>query len=343
MKNPLSKVVVITGASSGLGRASAIELARRGCALVLASRNETDLEDAAARCRTAGAADVLVVRTDITKQADTEALVERALSVFGRIDVWVNNAGVTAFGFIHEGDFENHRRVIETNVIGTMLCVRAVLPVFERQRSGIIINVASTLAKIGQPFVPSYVVSKFGVLGLSEALRTAYADQDDIHICTLLPYAIDTPHFEAGANEIGLRAHAMPPMQSPEKVARALVSLVERPRRQLHVPRYIELGIALHGLLPNTVETMVLHLVREWHFDENVEKRTKGNLYRPAVRADGKVRGTRPARLGLPTLLAWAAGHFIRRLARKIARASTTRAEAVEEAPERTRAPHAAV
>lgn len=320
------KVVVVTGSSSGLGRAAALEFARHGSKVVLAARREDDLEDVARLCREAGG-DALVVPTDVTDEQAVRALAEHALSLTGRIDVWVNNAGVTAFGRLDEGSFDVHRRVIETNVFGAMYGVRAVLPVFQRQHAGVLINVSSVLGRVGQPYVPSYVVSKFALRGLSETLRTALADEPAIHVCTLLPYAFDSAHFESGANRVGLDAHAMPPMQSPEKVARALVSLAIRPRRQLHVPRYAALGVALHALMPETVERAILHLVREWHFGYERQPRTRGNLYE-APDEKGATHGHRPARTSLPGMLAWAAGHFAKQLVSPSARRASLRPHA---------------
>ena len=161
--------------------------------------------------------------------------------------------------------------------------------------------------------MPSYVISKFAVRGLSETLRTALADHPNVHVCTLLPYAFDSPHFESGANQVGLDAHPMPPQQSPEKVARALVSLVERPRRELHVPRYAQLGIALHAVMPAPVERAILHLLREWHFGFAPERRKSGNLFAPESTDDSKhTHGTRRARVSLPRMLAWSVAHFAR-------------------------------
>lgn len=312
------KVVVVTGASSGLGRAAAIELARNGCRLVLAARREHALEETARLCREAGAQAALVVRTDVTIEDDVKSLAERALAVFGRIDVWVNNAGVTAFAVLEEGSFDIHRRVVETNVFGAMYGARAVMPIFKRQGAGVLINVGSTLAKVAQPYVPSYIVSKFAIRGLTEALRTELADHPNIHACTLLPYAFDSPHFEAGANRIGLDAHPMPPQQSPEKVARALVALAASPRRELHVPGYAKLGVIWHALMPATVERLTLHLVREWHFGFALENETSGNLFQSRDDAQG-IHGKRAARTSLPGLIAWTVRHFAKGPMRKAA------------------------
>jgi NAD(P)-dependent dehydrogenase (short-subunit alcohol dehydrogenase family) len=180
-----------------------------------------------------------VVLTDITRPADIERLVDETLARWGQIDVWVNNAGTTLFARLDEGEFEAHRQVLETNLIGAMYAARLVIPVFRRQGRGTLINVGSLLSQIGQAFVPSYVISKFGLQGLTETLRTEFADDEEIHVCTVLPYATDTPHFQDAGNQIGRRAHAMPFVQDPERVAAAIVDVVARPRRQRYVPRYV--------------------------------------------------------------------------------------------------------
>jgi NAD(P)-dependent dehydrogenase (short-subunit alcohol dehydrogenase family) len=204
------KTVVVTGASSGLGRATALELSRRGARVVLAARRVDALEQAAEGCRRLGA-DALPVATDVTDPNAVNRLAERALEWGGSLDAWVNNAGVTSFGSLEETPLEVLRQVLEVNLWGSVHGARAALPIFGRQGHGVLVNIGSILSKVGQPFVPAYVISKFALHGLSEALRTELADQPAIHVCTLLPYAIDTPHFEGGANVTGRRAFAMPP------------------------------------------------------------------------------------------------------------------------------------
>lgn len=210
------------------------------------------------------------------------------------------------------------RRVVETNLWGSVLGARAVLPVFRRQGHGVLINVGSILSKVGQPLVPGYVISKFALRGLSEALRVELADQPHIHVCTLLPYAIDTPHFQTGANMVGRKAYAMPPVQSPEKVARALCDLAERPRRELHVPRIAALGLALHALFPATVERVIFDVVQRWHVGGRQSLDAAGNLWQPSSEELG-VHGDRPPRIGTLELFAWLIGHYSGRALRTLA------------------------
>jgi NAD(P)-dependent dehydrogenase (short-subunit alcohol dehydrogenase family) len=311
-----SKVVVVTGASGGLGRETAIQFAALGCHVVVAARRRESLEETAQMCRTAGG-EALVKVTDVTEAADIAALVDETVATWGRIDVWVNNAGVTLFALLEQGPFEMHRRVIETNLYGPMYAAREVIPLFRRQRRGVMVNVGSILSKVGQPAVPSYVISKFALRGMSEALRMELADEPDIHICTILPYAIDTPHFQSGANELGVEAFAMPPVQSPRDVAAEIVKLAENPRRECHVPRIATLGLAVRWLLPRTTERLILHAIERWHLGPGAETTTTGNLFR-ATPGDGSSQGERPPRVTTLGFAAWAIGDLVWMQARNV-------------------------
>jgi NAD(P)-dependent dehydrogenase (short-subunit alcohol dehydrogenase family) len=311
MSASAGKVVLITGASSGLGRAAAVRFAERGATTVVAARRADALQKTARLCEAAGGESV-AVPTDVTREDEVNALVGATLDRYGRIDVLVNNAGVTLFARLEEASFAEHRRVIETNLYGAMYAARAVVPVFRRQRSGVMINVGSILSKVGQPFVPSYVISKFALRGMTETLRTELADLPDVHVCSLLPYAIDTPHFESGANRVGRQARAMPPVQSPEKVARALVELAERPVRERHVPRIAVLGLALHWLLPRITERLILDALRRFHFDGRPEPRDDGNLYTADGDSPSTVHGTRPPVVSTPVFVGWVAQRLVR-------------------------------
>ncbi|WAS89770.1 SDR family NAD(P)-dependent oxidoreductase [Nannocystis punicea] len=304
-----SRVAVVTGASSGLGRATAYRLAERGCRVAVAARRVDELERTAAGCGERGG-QALVVPTDVTREDAVMRLADTTLSTWGRIDVWINNAGVTLFAPLEGGALADHRRVLETNLFGAIHGARAVVPVFRRQRRGTLINIGSVLSKIGHPFVPSYVISKFAVHGLTEALRVELAEYPDIHVCTAFPYAIDTPHFQVAANDLGRHVHAMPPVQSPEKVARAVVDLVDHPRRQSFVPKIAELGLVIHRFFPRTLERLLYRALGRFHLGAG-EPPVEGNLFRPADE-DAAVHGRRPPRIGAPSFIAWTGREILR-------------------------------
>jgi NAD(P)-dependent dehydrogenase (short-subunit alcohol dehydrogenase family) len=276
------------------------------------------LEEVATLCRAAGA-EALVVPTDVTDEAAVRQLAAAAVEWSGRLDAWINNAGVTSFGSTEGTPLKVLRRVVDVNLWGSVHGARAALPHFHRQQHGVLINVGSILSKVGQPFVPAYVISKFALHGLTEALRSELADEPDIHVCTLLPYAIDTPHFEAGSNLLGRQAFAMPPVQSPEKVARALVSLLESPRRELHVPRSAQLGLALHALFPASVEHVIRHTLKRWHLGPAQPRDVPGNLWQPASDVPA-VHGQRPPRIDVASLLGWLLGHYATLAVQRLAR-----------------------
>jgi NAD(P)-dependent dehydrogenase (short-subunit alcohol dehydrogenase family) len=302
------KVVVVTGASSGLGRETAIQLAARGCRVALAARRESELERTARLCGN-DLRNTLVVRTDVTREEDVDRLALAVVERWGCIDAWINNAGVTLYAPLEGGPFEEHRRVIETNLYGSIHGARAAVPIFRRQGHGVLVNVCSVLSKVGHAFVPSYVISKFAQRGLTEALRVELADEPNIHVCSIFPYAIDTPHFENAANELGFRARALAPVQSPEKVARAIVGLVERPRRERHVPRGVPLWLGWHSLRPRTIERLVLHALERWHL-EGREQLGEGNLFRP-LPGGSSIHGRRKPRIAAPALFVWALREYV--------------------------------
>jgi NAD(P)-dependent dehydrogenase (short-subunit alcohol dehydrogenase family) len=302
------RAIVVTGASSGLGRAISVELARRGARVVLAARRVDALEETARLCRDAGA-EAIIVETDVTAEAAVQALADRCIEAFGRLDIWINNAGVTLFSPLEEAPFEEHRRVIETNLFGAMHGARAAIPIFRRQHAGILINIGSVLSFVGHAFVPSYVISKFGMTGLTETLRVELADEPDIHVCTVSPFSIDTPHFESAANRMGRAPRALPPMQSPEHVARVVADVCERPRRIRYVPRSVALGILLHALVPRATERVLFEALAKYHLGD-AEQLAEGNLYEPEA-GTGDTHGERPPTISTWRFFGWAAGRFV--------------------------------
>ena len=282
-------VVVITGASSGIGRATAHAFARKGAALALAARRGDLLERTAEECRRLGA-DVLTVALDVTEEQAVQDLARAAVERFGRIDVWVNNASVGLWGRLEEIPMKDIRRLIDVNLFGYVHGARAVLPVFRAQRSGVLINVGSMVSRVPAPFAGPYVMSKHAVRGLGTVLRQELAADKvkGVHVSTVMPATIDTPFFEHSANYVGRALRAMPPVYSPERVARTIRNCARFPRREVFVGNTARLAAQQHKLAPATTERVMTVAVKRLHlYRRRTQPPTPGNLYRPLGQDDG--------------------------------------------------------
>lgn len=276
-------VVVITGASSGIGHAAALAFARRKTRLVLAARREQALIDVLAKCEHMGA-QAIAVPTDMTDETAVQNLADRAVESFGRIDTWINNHGVLLFARFEDTPIADYHRVLEVNLMGTVYGARAVLPIFRRQGSGVLINTGSLDSRISQPYMSAYVSAKHAVRGLSISLREELIldKAHDIHVCTVMPATVDTPIFQHAANYTGRKVKAMPPVYSPERVAKTYVRLARRPRDEVIVGKAARALFLQNLLMPRQNEYEVAQLTEHMQIsEEQAERPTSGNLYTP--------------------------------------------------------------
>lgn len=226
------QVVVLTGAGSGIGRETALEFARHNANLVLAARNVEALESLAAQVERLGGT-ALAVPTDVSDFEQVSALAARAIQRFGRIDTWVNNASIAAYGTVEQLDVAEIRRVIEVNLLGEIHGMKAALPHL-RRTGGTIINVSSTLGKRAVPLQAAYSAAKHGVVAFGEALRLELRTQRvPVRVVDVLPSSINTPLFEHARSRIGVLPRPIPPVYEPRVVAEAIVGAARRPVRQV--------------------------------------------------------------------------------------------------------------
>jgi NAD(P)-dependent dehydrogenase (short-subunit alcohol dehydrogenase family) len=280
---------VITGASSGIGRATALEFAKRGRNVVLASRSRESLAEVANACKEHGD-HAHIVPTDVSKEEEVRDLALEAVQRFGKIDVWINNAAVIAFGAYEDISTEDFRQVLEVNLFGYTYGARAALRQFRKQGRGILINVSSVAGVVGQPFAVPYSISKFGVRGLAISLDQEYKKEKNIHISTVMLSTVDTPIYSQGANFIGRKIAPPVAVTPPEKVAKALVKLSKNPRKNVFIGNStlpMRLG---RFLMPTLFDKITYWKTVIQEFEDEPIPETKGNLYEPNPQAES-VRG----------------------------------------------------
>lgn len=307
--------VVVTGASSGIGRATARAFSERGASVVLAARREKPLHELADELGG------LAVPTDVADAEAVEALAAAAVERYGRIDAWVNNAGVYLVGTFEATPPDAFRRVLETNYLGAVHGARVALPRFREQGGGVLVFVGSVDAHIAAPYVASYAASKAALVRFAESLRQELRHADEIEVAVVSPAAIDTPLFQHAGNYSGRALKALTPTFPPEKVADAIVRAVERPRRETVVGSSGKLLLLQRRLAPALVDRTFAKQMETDQFGEGSAPATGGNLFEPVDEGSGETGGwqtvspaTRRA-VGLATLAAaaLAAGVAFRR------------------------------
>ena len=291
LKPLADQVVVITGASSGIGLVTAKMAAARGARVVLAARNEADLARAVQQIREGGGR-AIHVAADVSDPNDVDRIAEAAIREFGRIDTWVNNAGVALYGRIMELSTEDMRRQFEVNYWGQVHGSRAAVPHLRRQ-SGVLINVASALADRAIPLQGNYCASKHALKAFTDALRMELEEEGaPVSVTLVKPGSIDTPLFDKAKTLLGVEPQPVPPVYAPELAAEAILECAERPVRDVVVSGMGKVLSVAGMIAPRLTDRyMERTTFSSQTTDRPLSDGRRDNLHAP-VEHDGGERGT---------------------------------------------------
>lgn len=275
------RVVIVTGASSGIGRATAHALARCGDALVLVARALGPLEDVAGECTVLGARSVEVRSVDVGSFQQVQDAVEQVLAAHGRLDAVVHCAGVVAYGRFEEVPVEVFDGVLRTNLLGSANVARAALRSMRARDAGTLVLIGSLIGEIGAPSMTAYAVSKWGLRALARRLQLENRDRPGVHVSCVSPGSVDTPIYRQAANYQGRVGRPPPPVVSPERVARKVVDVLDRPRKRAGVGSanvVLRLGFAL---TPGLFDALVGPLFRLAATGRDAVPMGSGNVLAP--------------------------------------------------------------
>lgn len=285
------QVIVITGASSGIGLATAQAAAAQGAKLVLAARSEDALAQAVADIRADGG-DAIHVVADVSDRAQVERIAQAAIDRHGRIDTWVNDAGLSIYGRLHDVSDEDNRRLFDINFWGVVYGSLVALPYLQRnENGGALINLGSEVSDAVVPLQGMYSASKHAVKGFTDALRTEIEeiDKSPVSITLIQPTAVDTPFPQHAKNYMRREPKLPSPQIDPFKVANAILQAATEPTHDIKVGALSKLNTAMEKLVPTLAEKMSAKQADRQQYDEP-PRNPDGALYRPS--GGGGVRGS---------------------------------------------------
>jgi NAD(P)-dependent dehydrogenase (short-subunit alcohol dehydrogenase family) len=276
------QVVVLMGASSGIGRESALRFARKGARVVVSARGEEGLDSLVKEIREEGG-EAIAVPADTSEFDQVKAVADRALQEYGRLDTWVHLAAVGLFATFEETTPKEFARVIDVNLMGQVYGAMAALPHIKREGGGALIHVSSMGAKRSIPLQSAYCASKHGIDGFLESLRVELQHEGSpISVTQVMPATINTPFFDKARTKLGVKPVAPPPIYQPGIVSGAILHAAENPARDLVVGGAAKAVILSQALLPRLVDVLLRVRGFEVHYTrEPKPEDAPDNLFEP--------------------------------------------------------------
>lgn len=285
------QVVVITGASSGIGLCTALSAAERGAKLVLVARSEEVLGDVARTIDEQGG-EAVAVAADVADRAQLQNAADTAIARFGRIDTWINDAGISIYGLLQDVSEEDSRRLFDVNYWGVVHGSLIALPHLVAS-GGTLINVGSEASDVVIPYQGMYAASKHAVKGFTDALRIEVEQMLKLPVSVVLiqPTAVNTPYPEHARNYMGEAAKLPPPLIDPSRVAQAMLEAAESGGRDVRVGAMASANIATGRLLPRLFDRLAAMRAKTQQADAPAHERSDA-LYRPSE--SGRIHGNPP-------------------------------------------------
>jgi short-subunit dehydrogenase len=292
-QKPLNEqVIVITGASSGIGLATARAAAVKGARVVLAARSTDTMEGIAEELRRAGG-EAEVVTVDVADRKGMERLADAAATRFGGIDTWVNNAGLAIYGRLDEVPEEDSRRLFDVNFWGVVNGSLAALPHLKRSR-GTLINIGSEASEEALPMLGMYAATKHAVKGFTDSLRVeVQMDTVPVQVTLIQPSAVNTPFPQHARNYTGLEPSLPDPTIEPDQVAEAILDAACNPRRDVKVGTMAHVNTMMNKLAPKLADKMAGREAESLVKNQSAQD-PAGTLYRPGEAGVSRGEKTKP-------------------------------------------------
>ncbi len=258
----MGRIVAITGASAGIGRATAVRLARGGASIAICARRRDRLDAAAAEIVAAGG-QALAIAADVTSDTDMRQFASATVERFGRLDVMICNAGFGVAGAIDDVTPEQMRRLVDVNYMGTFYAARAALEIFRRQSAGHLIVISSIVGKRGVPYMGAYAATKFAQVGMAECLRAEVAGTS-VHVTVVYPVSTESEFFDVMSRETGtVVTRAFGPRQQTSTVADAIARAIDRPAPEVYPHARSRALVWLNAVAPGYCDRLVKRFGRK--------------------------------------------------------------------------------